>query len=330
MVVPVLRRWLACLAFLVGLCPVFGAATYRIATTPWMGWAFLDVADAKGFWREQGLAVELVNYSNVSYLDAQMARMVDFSCAMIGDAVWLHTHCGPVRILMETDWSLGGDKFFVRKGLTLAQLQGRPVGYYQNRYSLPIFLQQTLGGEFRHVLASPAAVFSPPDLVAQFNAGRLDLGVICDPYAQDLGPEASVVCTSATRPGSVPEGLICFRDVFERMPAKDLQALIRGIRKAQIWMRDTGHAQELMAIVQSRSFRDTPFRNLADMAAQMGNAPVHSTALMRRRNASGGGLEQFLGACRKFLVGFDPAGAHFRSRDLFDPAWTTRALAATP
>jgi len=321
---------LALVALWLGLQGLWaGAGPYRIATTPWMGWAFLDVAEAKGFWKEQGLAVELRNYPDgTSYLDAQLARVVDLSCAMVGDVVWIHTHRAPVRILLETDWSSGGDVFFVRKGLAPAQLEGRPIGYYQDRYALPFFLKQTLGAEFGPFQACPAAVFTPQDLVAQFRAGRLDLGVLCDPYVAELGPEAVIRCTSGTRPGSLPECLFGFRDVVERIPARDLRGLVRGIVKAQAWMQAPEHARELFDIVQARSFRDSPLRDLADLASQVRHAPTHPPGRLRRRNAPGGGLEQFLAGLQRFLTRHDPAGAGYRPGDLFDPEWTGRLLVA--
>lgn len=321
------HRWWALLVLLLFLRQPLGAATYRIATTPWMGWAFLDVAEAKGFWSRQGVAVELVNFPDgTSYLDALLAGMVDFSCAMVGDAVWIHTHRAPVRILLETDWSLGGDKFFIRRGHTLASLKGHPIGYYQARYALPYFLKRTLGAEFSHVQASPSAVFTPPDLVAQFNAGRLDQGVICDPYAQQLDSQAIILATSATRPGSLPECFLCFRAVFERTPEKDMRALVRGILAATAWMHDPGNATELLGIVQSRSFRGASLGDPADLARQMQRAPAHPPALLRRRNSPGGGLEQFLAGCQGFLAQSDPQNSHFRPRDLFDSGWTARVL----
>jgi len=273
--------------------------------------------------------VQLQEYPDgTSYLDAQLARMVDFSCGMVGDVVWIHTHRAPVRILLETDWSLGGDKFFLRKGVQLRNLKGRPVGYYQARYSLPFFLKQTLGKEFANLQSSPPAVFNPLDLVAQFKAGRLDMGVLCDPFMDRLGSEVMVRCSSADVPGSLPECFFTFRDVAESTPPRDLEGLLRGIFRALDWMQDPRNGEELFRIVQSRSFRQVPLRDLADLRAQMRHAPTHGQRRLRERNAPGGGLEDFLLELRGFLRTYDPKGAAYRPADLFDAPWTTRVLSA--
>jgi len=302
------------------------ARPYRIATTPWMGWAFLDVAEAKGFWKAEGLEVELKAYPDgTSYLDAQLAHLVDFSCGMVGDVVWIHAHRAPVRILLETDWSLGGDKFFLRRGQTLRNLKGRPVGYYQARYSLPFFLWKTLGKDYECIQASPAAVFNPSDLLAQFRAGRLDMGVLCDPFLDALGPEALIRCTSADIPGSLPECFFTFQDVAQAMPARDLEGLVQGVLRAVAWMQDARNAEELFRIVQARSYRQLPLRDVADMRAQMRHAPTHGAELMWERN--GPGMDGYLRELRLFLRNYDPPAASYQPSELFNADWTRHVLA---
>lgn len=318
---------LALLALLLALPNAAAGRTYRIATTPWAGWAFLDVADAKGFWRDQGLKVELHDYPDgASYLDAQLAGLVDLSCGMVGDIVWIHTHREPVKILLETDWSAGGDRFFIRRGRQLSELAGRPLGLYQARYSLPYFLKLALGADYRLVEASPKAVIRPPDLLAQFRAGRLDMGVLCDPFAGELGTEAVTVATSADPPGSIPEALFGFRDVIARMPPEDLRGLVGGVLRAMAWMRDPDNAAELYRILQARSFRAAPLHGPADLAEQLRRAPVHTPERLRQRNAAGGGLEAYLAGLRDFLRVHDPAAPSYQPRELFDPQATARLL----
>jgi len=303
------------------------ARPYRIATTPWMGWAFLDVAEAKGFWRQAGIEVELVPFADgTSYLDAQLTGEVDFSCAMVGDVVWIHTHQAPVRILLETDWSLGGDKFFMRKGKRLQDLKGSPLGLYQARYALPFFLRKTLGEAYRHLLSSPAAIFSPEELVAQFRAGRLDAGVICDPFAGSLGSAAEIRATSADSPGSLPECLFGTRRVIDAMPAREMDALLRGILKAMDWARDPKNAVELHRLLRARSFRGLSPFTLEDMRVQARSAPIHSWVRLKARNAPRGGLEAYLGELRQFLLLYEPKEPPFRPRELFDAFWSSQAL----
>ena len=312
-------RLLVGVMLMLGVYSPAWARTYRVATTPWMGWAFLDVASAKGFWKAEGLTVELLNFPDgTSYMDAQLAGLVDFSCGMVGDVVWLHTHQRPCRILLETDWSLGGDKFFLRKGRRLEDLGDSPLGLYQARYALPFFLRKTLGASYRHLQGTRPAVFTPEDLVAQFRAGRLDAGIICDPFAEQLGPDAVLLATSADVPGSLPECFFGTQDRVADTPPQDLASLTRGIQRAMAWMQAPGNGAELFAIVRSHSFSAVQGFTARDMAAQMRAAPSHPWPRLLARNAPGGGLEAYLGELRAFLVKFDPSGARFKPGDLFE------------
>nr|WP_320132050.1 ABC transporter substrate-binding protein [uncultured Holophaga sp.] len=320
---PFLRIFLQVLLL---VTPLWGR-TYRIATTPWMGWAFLDVAEARGFWKARGLDVRLQAYPDgASYLDAQLSGEADFACAMVADVVWIHTHREPIRILLETDWSSGGDRVFVRKGKTSAQLEMGPMGYYQARYSLPFFLHRVLPREWRFLLKVPVAELAPSDLAAQFRAGRLDAGVICDPFSAALGPEARILASSADSPGCIPECLFGSRQVVESMSEAERLALVEGVREAMDWMRKPANRPQLMKIVSARSFRSTPFDGYRDMVTQMEVAPVHSERLLLARNAPGGGLEHFLAELKRFLLTYDSRGARFREAELFDARWTRQIL----
>lgn len=329
---PVLRRLHLVLAF--ALAAALGAGpprTYRIATTTWMGWAFLDVADAKGFWKAQGLAVELQHYPDGgAYLDAQLSRKADFACAMVGDMAWIHARVAPVQILLETDWSLGGDKFLVRKGRALKDLAGQPIGVYQGTYALPFFLRQTLGADFRHVRASSFVHLNPTDMAAQIRAGRLHMAVLFDPFAAALQDVVTVRARSSDRPGCIPEGVFGFRSTIETMPPGDLDALLKGIIRALAWMEDPANDAELLEIVRARSFHDQPPAHLRELRQARAEAPTHRRDRLKARNAPQGGLTAFLADLSAFVRETDPQAKPFKPGDLFDPRPASRALAGPP
>lgn len=309
------------------LAPAWGARTYRIATTPWMGWIYLDVAQAKGYWKAEGIDVQVQSYPDgATYLDALLSRRVDLSCGMVGDMVWIHTHAAPVSILLETNWSLGSDKFLVRRGRSLAELAGRPVGIYQNTYALPFFLRQALGPGFRHLTRSAFVHLSPADMTAQMKAGRLDMAVLYDPFAQALEPLARVTATSALPAGCIPEGLFGFRETVAAMPPADLEALLRGIMKALAWVADSRNDEALLDIVNQSTFKSQPLKSVEEVRALKRGAPVHERAKLASRNGRAGGLMSFLGEMQRFIKGFDPSAPPFKPADLFDPGPVQRAM----
>lgn len=38
---------------------------FRIGIVPWIAWNLLYVAEELGFWKEEGVSVEIVNYGNI-------------------------------------------------------------------------------------------------------------------------------------------------------------------------------------------------------------------------------------------------------------------------
>ncbi len=320
-------RALLLLLLLLMPAPLWCGRTYRIATAPWMGWAYLDVAQAKGFWKAEGLEIQLLNHPDgATYLDALLSRKVDFTCGMVGDMVWIHTSAAPVSILLESNWSLGSDKFLVRRGRTLADLAGKPVGIYQDTFALPFFLRKALGPDFRHLAKSRFVHLSPADMAAQFKVGRLDLAVLYDPFAKDLEAHARTASTSAQPPGCIPEGLFGFRDTIAAMPAADLDALLRGVIRAITWMGEAQNDEELLKIVNQGSLQSRPIRSVEELRALKRGAPLHDRAHLGSRNQRGGGLPAFLAELQLFVQSYKPSAAQFRPADLFDPAPVQRAL----
>ena len=127
------------------LCPQAHAKTYKIAMTHWVGFSPLNVADVKGFWKEQGVDVEVVNNLDVELITKQVeTKEVDFGLHMMGTWVAQYMDNVPVTIIAETDWSNGGDKIIAKKDLVVSQLKGKPVGTYDTSSAVTFFLNKYL------------------------------------------------------------------------------------------------------------------------------------------------------------------------------------------
>src|ERR1051325_4869485 len=84
--------------------------TYHVGMVQWAAFAPLNVADAKGFWKEQGLNVVVDNFQVNSELnDSLQSGGIDFALDMIGSWVDLRLQGKPITVIGETDWSNGGD-----------------------------------------------------------------------------------------------------------------------------------------------------------------------------------------------------------------------------
>jgi ABC-type nitrate/sulfonate/bicarbonate transport system substrate-binding protein len=64
------------------------AETYKIGTTLWIGFSPTNIADAKGFWKAQGLDVEVITYKNpIEMNNAFTYKRLDIVAGMIGSRV---------------------------------------------------------------------------------------------------------------------------------------------------------------------------------------------------------------------------------------------------
>ena len=157
---------------------------YRIGTVPWAGWSPLHVAEAEGFWRDEGVAVTVVSYDDpVIILEAIKAERIDFAMDMAGSLVGLYMDGVPAVILAETNWSHGGDKIIVKAGHDVSEYRGEPIGVFLKKPSCLYFLDKYLTTVGLRVADFRIVELEPDDLAAQFIAGRIPVILDYDPHA---------------------------------------------------------------------------------------------------------------------------------------------------
>jgi len=103
----------------------------KLAINPWPGYEFLYLADKKGFFKDVGLNIQLLQL--VSLADAQRAYtkgQVDGLASTLIEAVQAQPLGGkPLKIVLVPDYSNGGDVIISAPGITdVKQLKGKRVG----------------------------------------------------------------------------------------------------------------------------------------------------------------------------------------------------------
>ncbi|OQX27504.1 MAG: hypothetical protein BWK80_04925 [Desulfobacteraceae bacterium IS3] len=110
------------------------ARTYKIGMTQWTGCSPNNAAEVKGFWKSQGIDVQVIMLANNQELyNAFINRRVDIANEMIGTWIGLYLEGIPLKILYESNWSHGGDKIIVKKDFDVKQLKGQTIGIYWNK-----------------------------------------------------------------------------------------------------------------------------------------------------------------------------------------------------
>ena len=314
---------------IVGLSGMAHARTYKIGVVPWVGWSSAHVAEARGFWKEQGLDVKVFGFSsNMDTNTALKNKRIDIGFDMIGTAVGLYQEGVPVVVIAETDWSHGGDKIVVKADLDATELKGKPVGVYLNQPSVAYFLNHYLVtidlkiSDVRMVEMETAA------LADKFIEGLFQVIVSYDPDALRAEREGNgkVIATSATYEGCIPEGMMLLRETLQEIPPEDLAGILKGVVKASEWIQDPVNWQEYMDILNAYTFReDGPYseQDLQDMVAAV---RIHDAATLLARNRDGGGLQTFLQDFKAFLTANNMLQKDFTVQEIFDNTAIIEAL----
>mgnify|MGYP000316878591 CR=1 FL=1 len=119
------------LIFLITACEKQPPSPIKLAINPWPGYEFLYLADKKGFFKDVGLDIDLIQL--VSLADTQRAYtkgIVDGFASTIIEAVQAQPLGGkPLKIVLVPDYSNGGDVIISGPEITdVAQLKGKNVG----------------------------------------------------------------------------------------------------------------------------------------------------------------------------------------------------------
>lgn len=122
------HRALAAL-FLAAVTTWAGAEPLKIAYSDWPGWVAWDVADKKGFFKAEGVDVQLLWFEYGPSMDAFSAGKVDAVAVTNGDA--LVTASGGARnvMILLNDYSNGNDMIIAKPGITsVKDLKGKKIG----------------------------------------------------------------------------------------------------------------------------------------------------------------------------------------------------------
>lgn len=303
--------------------------SYTMTTDPWVAWAPAWVAQEKGMWKKRGVDIEVVCFNGTSAAQALAARKVDFCMAMAGTAVGMQVgENHDVVVLAEIDWSHGGDKVLLKKGLQLPDLKGKRVGIYEESPAVFMYLQATLKAVKLTTSDVKVIVIEDLDaLASQIAAGRLAAAIIYEPYvAAGLGKGAArVVGTTADYPGVMPECIVAMRERLAKMPQKHVVAMLQGWMDAVAWVQNPKNEAEFARICIEKAFvgeKVTP-KGVKEM---LQDVRIHNVAALRQRNLGKGGIGQFLAACTAFEVARVGKKVNPKFGPLFDPKWMTLAL----
>lgn len=215
------------------------AGTLKLAHSTWVGYGPLYIAKEKGFFKAEGLDVELVVMEDVkTRLPALAAGRLDVAVTTVDTVLNFYSEKRPFKYLFAVDDSKGGDGIVANKDITsIAGLKGKKVAYTEgsvSQFYLSVLLKEA-GLSLKDV---ESLNMTAGDAGAAFVAKRVDAAVTWEPWLTrgNKAPHGHLLVNSSTSPGLIT-------DVMLTTPKKlaahmdDFKALYRAWVKAVEWQK---------------------------------------------------------------------------------------------
>jgi NitT/TauT family transport system substrate-binding protein len=197
-----------------------------------------------------------------------------------------------------------------------------------NQPPILYFLNQYLSG-IGVGLSDIRIVEMETDVLAdKFIAGLFQVIVSYDPQAIRAEREGNgtVVATSATYEGTIPEGMMMREDVLSEFPEDDLEKIFEAWIEAVQWSHAQANWGEYMKILNDVTFRSDPPYSEADLREMISAVRVHDADVLVERNKDGGGLMAYLASLKEFLAENDRLEKDFDPSAVFRNGAIVKAL----
>lgn len=233
-------------------CTPTPAATGKITLgfSAWPGWFPWQVAQDQGFFRQNGVDVELKYFdSYTDSLNALSSGAIDANSQTLNDTLASVSGGAQQTVVLVNDNSTGNDQVIAREGISgVADLKGRKVAVEQgtvDHYLLLLALTEA-GLSQKDVELVPLATDAA---AAAFVAGKVDAVGAFAPFTttalQRAGSRA--IATSAEFPGAIPDHLVV-SGAFARNRPEAAQALVNTWFDTLDWIKQNhDQAVEIMA-----------------------------------------------------------------------------------
>src|SRR5512139_3236060 len=218
------KSWIAGMMVLVFLFAgsAFGAEPIKLGMSTWLGYAPLYLAKEKGFFKKQGVDVEVV------VIESPADRRAAFAGDKIqGMATTVDTHVMtaaaenpiPVKQVLALDDSHGGDGMVAKKEIkTIADLKGKTVAAQLGAGASYFWLNYVLSQNKLKLSDLKMVDMKAGDAGAAFVAGKVDAAVTWEPWLSRAKetPFGHVLLSSDKTPGIIVDSLAFKPDFIKK------------------------------------------------------------------------------------------------------------------
>lgn len=217
------------------------ADTVKIGVQPWLGYGPLWVAAEKGFFKEAGVDVELVNFNWDQDLTAGLASGNLHLVAAATNTSLVNINQGvPVVGILVMDQASTADAVIAGEGIaSIADMKGKSVAYERGATS-DLLLNYALKVNGMTLADVNPVPMGASEAGLALIAGRVDAAVTYEPYistALRQDDKVSAIYTAAEKPGLISDLLVGSPD-WVKANQKDLEGVIRAWDMAVAFVRE--------------------------------------------------------------------------------------------
>ena len=229
------KSWIAGMMVLVFLMAgsAFGAEPIKLGMSTWLGYAPLYLAKEKGFFKKQGVDVEIV------VIESPADRRAAFAADKIqGMATTVDTHVMtaaaenpvPLKQVLGLDDSNGGDGMVAKKEIkTIKDLKGKTVAAQLGAGASYFWLNYVLLQTGMKITDLKMIDMKAGDAGSAFVAGKVDAAVTWEPWLSKARetPFGHVLLSSDKTPGIIVDSL-AFKPDFIKKRGADVKKVAAG------------------------------------------------------------------------------------------------------
>lgn len=219
-------------------------------SAPWIGCTPLYIAQAKAFFREAGLDLDIKTFaSNLESIPSFSVGQIQ-GCAPLptSEAVTVAAKNIDFRVVGVMDLSAGGDAILARNSITdIKDFKGKQiavqVGGLGHFFLLQILAEAGLSGK------DVTLVNTTPDAAATaYQTGKVDIAYTYSPFlekANQAQPDGRIIYDTSKMPTAIIDLYVVSAKLVETQP-ETVQAFLKGIFRGQEFLQT--HADEAYAI----------------------------------------------------------------------------------
>ncbi len=227
-------------------------ATLKIATTPWIGYGAIYVANSLDYFKKYNLKVTYQNFTDMSLMPPALISGNFDGATLTYDMVVGQVAQGhAMKVVLPMGYSYGGDAIVATTNITkVTDFKGKKVGVNPLTVSdfLLAYALKKNGMSDKDITAINITQDAVP---AAMLSGHPSIGVTWEPYIsqllkQDGGKKYHVVFSSKDAPGLMEDVLVFDEKTIKNRPA-DISAFVHAYADGLTYMKS--HPEESAKII---------------------------------------------------------------------------------